>query len=152
MTEKNAEVFISKLKVEIFRQLEMLYESATKTTRDQRVTMDARYPTSIALEKQQRWAKGRSQPEQELPVKLETHIYLDHLSGELDIWHSDDALFANGESNAQFGDGTKVERFQVLGDDPALAGYKVSKAGKTLYLDGLVTHILKPIFDAPNTI
>jgi hypothetical protein len=40
----------------------------------------------------------------------------------------------------------------VVGDNPALSGYIVTKDGKTVYIDDLAKRIIRPIYDAPGSV
>ncbi len=150
MNERNAELFVSHLREEIYRELDKLY-AGTKTF--PWVVLGPPLPNSILLEKQQRLSGGPSQVEQNIPAKLETHVFLDYGKAVLDVWHKGIAAeHLAGASRVQYSDGTEVERFLVGGDDPVKTGFYANTFDKPLYLDDLARRIIKLIYDAPGSV
>jgi hypothetical protein len=150
MNENFAIDFVSELRDKIEQELVGYYLDERIFPR---VVLHPPLNTSIVLEKQHGFSGKLGLVEPKIPVKQETHVLLDYLSGTLDVWDEGiDAGHSLRELNARLGDGTQVERFMMVGDNPASSGYRVTKDGETVYLDDLAKRIIKPICDAPGSV
>jgi hypothetical protein len=146
MNEDFAIRFISHLSAEIQKELDIFYAG---TRVFPRVVLRPPLPTSIVLEIQQRLSERTSQVELKDLAKLETHVFLDYQNGELNVW--DEGIGYESpirELNSRIADGTQTECFLMVGNNPALSGYIVTKDSKTVCIDDLAKRIIKPICNA----